>query len=242
MIRDGKITREDAIQGLRSAKKHKITIEQSLSDSGVYRMPTRHTIRLGELFVLAGLLSESDLMNLLEIGLLNEKPIGEVLIESGLINRELVSAALRLQAMVQDGTLTALQSAEALAQVQSKGLSIAAAVAELGLLKTQPHETIKLGELLTVAGFITPTDIQKAVELGTKNSALIGKMLLVCGAIDESTLHASLRCQFLIREGFLKMEQAIIALHYCQRKQVTFDEAMEELGWQLKPQVTAEKA
>jgi hypothetical protein len=235
LIRDGKITREHAIEGLRSAKKLKITVEQSLSDSGVYRMPSRQTIRLGEMFVLAGLLSESDLMNLLELGLVNEKPIGNVIVDSGLITRELVSAALRLQTMVQQGTLTALQAAEALAQVHAKGLSISAAIAELGLLKGHPHETIRLGELLTVAGFITPSDIDKAVELSTKNSALIGKMLLVSGAIDESTLHASLRCQFLIREGFLKMEQAIIALNYCQRKQVSFDEAMDELGWKLNP-------
>jgi hypothetical protein len=30
----------------------------------------------------------------------------------------------------------------------------------------------------------------------------------------------------------LKVEQAMIALHYCQRSRASFDDAVEELGWE----------
>ncbi|MGH9552152.1 MAG: hypothetical protein ACRD3W_22385, partial [Terriglobales bacterium] len=99
------------------------------------------------------------------------------------------------------------------------------------LLKGEPSETIKLGEILKAAGVITDDDIRRAVELSSRNSALIGKMLLVTGMIDEPMLHASLRCQFLLREGFLNMEQAIVALSHCQRNRVSLDDALQELGW-----------
>lgn len=233
MIRDGKITREQAIQGIKSAQQRRVSLEQCLIDHGYYRLPARQHVKLGELLVLSGLLSESDLMNVLELGLVNEQPLGQVLVQSGFLSQLVLDAALRFQEMVANSTLSPLQAAEALGTVHTKGVSIAQAVAEIGQLKPQPHETLRLGELLTVAGFVTPNDIQNALDLSSKNSALIGKMLLVTGMIDEPTLHASLRCQFLVREGYLKMEQAIIALNYCQRSQVSFDDALEELGWTL---------
>lgn len=239
-IRDGKVNREQAIKGLKTARMRNVGIEQCFVDHGYYRLPARQTIKLGELLVLAGLLSESDLMNVLEIGLVNQRPLGEVLTQSGYITSNVLTAALRFQEMVASGTLSPLQAAEALGQVHAKGVSIAQSVAELGLLRSEPHETIRLGELLALAGFVTADDITKAVELSSKNSALIGKMLLVTGMIDEPTLHAALRCQFLLREGFLKPEQAIIALNLCARSQISFDDALSELGWTMPTRLKKE--
>lgn len=231
LIRDGKVTREQALKGLALAGKRKVTIEQSLLDQGYYKLPAKQTIKLGELLVLAGMLTESDLMNVLELGLVNQQPLGQVLIGSGFLTKILLETALKLQEMVSQGKLTPLHASEALRQVHTKGINLGQAIAELGLVKSEPNQTVRLGEMLCLAGFINADDIKKAVELSAKNSALIGKMLLVTGLIDESTLHAALRCQFLVREGFLKMEQAIIALNYCQRTQASFDDAMHDLGW-----------
>ncbi len=233
LVRDGKIARDQAIQGLKSARRRRVTIEVSLMDHGFYRPPQRQSVKLGELLVLSGLVNEGDLMNALELGLTKEMPIGQVLVESGYISKDILLASLKLQEMVTNGTLNALQASEAIRQVATRGFSIAQAVAELGLLKFDANETIRLGEILKASGVITDDDIKKAIELSSRNSALVGKMLLVTGMIDEATLHASLRCQFLLREGFLKMEQAIVALSHCQRNRCSFDDALQELGWTI---------
>jgi hypothetical protein len=200
-------------------------------DQGAYRAPVHSKVKLGEIFVLAGILNEQDIMNALETGLLNNEPLGQVLVKSGQVTRNLLDLALKLQEMVDNGTLRPLDSAEVLRQINSKDISIAQAVAELGLLKTESHETIRLGELLKLGGFITENDLQESLKLALKNNALIGKMLLISGSIEEEMLHAALRCQFLLREGFLREEQAIVALHYCQKMNCSIDDAMEELGW-----------
>ncbi|HEY9676730.1 MAG TPA: hypothetical protein V6C76_01920 [Drouetiella sp.] len=231
LVRDGKISRDQAIQGLKSAKKRHVTIEVSLMDHGFYRPPVRQSVKLGELLVLSGLVHDSDLMNALEMGLTREQPIGQVLVDSGYINKDVLSAALKLQRMVTNGTLNALQAAEAVRQVATRQVSIAQAVAELGLLKFDANETIRLGEILKASGIVTDDDIKKAIELSSRNSALVGKMLLVTGMIDEQMLHASLRCQFLLREGFLNMDQATNALRHCQGSRCSFDDALHELGY-----------
>ncbi|HEY9733434.1 MAG TPA: hypothetical protein V6C89_16060 [Drouetiella sp.] len=233
LVRDGKISRDQAIQGLKSAKRRRVTIEVSLMDHGFYRPPVRQSVKLGELLVLSGLVNEGDLMNALELGLIREQPIGQVLVESGYITKEILSAALKLQQMVTNGTLNALQASEAIRQVATRGFTIAQAVAELGLLKFDANETIRLGEILKASGVITDEDIKKAIDLSSRNSALVGKMLLVTGMIDEQMLHASLRCQFLLREGFLKMDQATQALNHCQRNRCSFDDALQELGFNI---------
>jgi hypothetical protein len=234
LVRDNKITKEEAIQALASARRRRVSIEVSLSDHGFYKAPIRQSIKLGELLVLAGLLNESDLMTALELGLARQTPVGQVLVQTGQMTRAGLDAALKVQDMVSDGTLHALQAAEALRQVVLKNISISQAVAELGLLKSDPSETIRLGEILQAAGVLTSEDINKAIELSTKNSALVGKMLLVSGMIDEGMLHSALRCQFLLREGFLKMEQAVVALNHSQKNRISFDDALQQLGWTLR--------
>jgi hypothetical protein len=37
----------------------------------------------------------------------------------------------------------------------------------------------------------------------------------------------------LLREGFLKMEQATHALNHCQRNRCSFDDALQELGYTI---------
>jgi hypothetical protein len=44
-------------------------------------------------------------------------------------------------------------------------------------------------------------------------------------------LNSALRAQFLIREGFLGLEQAIIALSQCRQTGQSFDEVIQQLGW-----------
>jgi hypothetical protein len=231
MVRDRKIGRDHAIQGLKSAKRRRVSLEESLMEHGFYRPPVRQTVKLGELLVLSGLIEDADLMNALELGLTREQPIGQVLVESGYITRAVLNCGLKLQEMVANGTLNALQAGEAIRQVASRGFSIAQAVAEIGSMRFDGSETISLGDILKAAGVVTEDDIKKSIELSARNSALVGKMLLVTGMIDEATLHASLRCQFLLREGFLKMEQAIVALSHCQRHAISLDDALHELGW-----------
>jgi hypothetical protein len=94
----------------------------------------------------------------------------------------------------------------------------------------EANNSLVLGELLKMTGFVNDSDISEAIELSTKYPALIGKMLVVSGAIDEATLIASLRCQYLLKHGMITVDQAVDALKYTRKNKVSFDDALEELG------------
>jgi hypothetical protein len=93
----------------------------------------------------------------------------------------------------------------------------------------QQAGSIKLGELLTMSGFIEESDINQAIELGRQHPALLGKMLVSSGAIEEGALLSALRCQFLMRNGHIQVEDAVKALQLARTNRISLDDALDEL-------------
>ncbi|MBX9693174.1 MAG: hypothetical protein K2Z81_12370, partial [Cyanobacteria bacterium] len=104
LVRDEKISRQQAIQGLKASKERQISIEESLKESGL-QIGYKQSIRLGDLLVLAKLIQEKDIMEAVERGLVEEKPIGEVLVDQGLIPQSTLESALEMQKRVSAGEI-----------------------------------------------------------------------------------------------------------------------------------------
>jgi len=86
-------------------------------------------------------------------------------------------------------------------------------------------------DLFKLASVLTDADIERAVKEASENSTLMGRMLVAAGVIDESMLNAGLRCELLQSEGYISTEQAVFLLPYCQKRGLSLDEGMEQLGW-----------
>jgi hypothetical protein len=231
LLRDGKITLEQAVEGLKAARQRRVTIETALADRGYFRPPPKQRIKLGELYMLAELILETDLMVSLERGLVHHKPIGQIFLESGLTKPEILDAALSLQEMVANNSLNPLQAAQALRQVALQRYPLAQALAEIQSSNAEPDDPFRLGSILQAAGIISHQDIQKALDMSVQNSALFGRMLHSAGIVNDEILNSSLRAQYLLREGVIGLEQAIIALNQCRQTGQTFDQVMGQLGW-----------
>ena len=231
LVRDTKISRDQALQALKSSRFRRVNIEVSLMDLCFYRPPPRQRVKIGELLVLSGLVNEPDLMTALEMGMIQEKPVGQMLVDGGFISKRILDSALKLQEIVASHSLSALKAAEALRQVSDRNISLARAISELDLDHPEGKERVRLGEMLKASGIVNDQDIKRALRDARRNSALLGKILLVTGVIDDGTLHGALRALNLVRDDKLTMEQAIIALNHSRKNAMTFDEAITELKW-----------
>ncbi|MBX9685184.1 MAG: hypothetical protein K2X27_00705 [Candidatus Obscuribacterales bacterium] len=229
LLRENKISRKQAVNAVKAVHERQASFEQGLREQGIEDALPEHRIKLGELLVLSGLVGEEDILGAVEESVVKEKPLGHVLVQMRLLSQERLSDALKLQEMTDNKTLSPLQAVDVLRTIQNRNQSLNKAVAELGLMKAEIID-MKLGELLKLCGWISEQEIDEAIHLAAKNSNLLGKMLVAFGYIDENMLYNSLRCQFLVREGFIKREQAIIALHYSQRTRCSLDNALLELG------------
>jgi len=231
LIRDSKIQRELAIQGLRACHDRQISIEQSLRDAGLLQIPVQDTVRLGELFVMANLLNQENLMQAVELGLTESKPIGQVLVENQLVTEQMLEDALSVQRLVAEGKLKKDQSGEVLATMGSQGITIEEAVKRLEPPKPNTASGLPLYQFLQLAGLINAKDIEEALKQGSRDTELMGRMLLLTGAIDTSSLTSAIRLNEMVTNNVLKAEQAILAMGLCQNRNCSVEQAFKSLGW-----------
>ena len=87
-------------------------------------------------------------------------------------------------------------------------------------------------DLLEKAGILSSDDVKDALAVRKKHGGDLVGILEAANKLNRKTVDAAFICLPLIREGLMKSEQCIIALNYCSRMRVGFDEALDEMGWQ----------
>ncbi len=199
--------------------------------------PNRRNIRLGELLILAGILTESDMMNAVELSLTREEPLGAVLIALGLITTDQLRLALRLQESISVGSIDIQSATDTL--LLETGNSLVPKLTDIEpdvtpkrsrLAEQNEAPKLRIGELLKLCGFVLEEEIQSAIALARDYPSVLGRMLVVNGYIDESTLLAALRCQFMVRNKLITVDQAVAAMKYARQMKLSFDDALDELG------------
>jgi tetratricopeptide (TPR) repeat protein len=195
--------------------------------------PRKKGVRLGELMVMASVLTETDVMNALEWGLVNQQTIGQVLISQKLVSQELLDAALELQKLVDTDVLEPLKASDCLARVHS-GSTLDEAVSEVKKEKESADLTLSYEKLLMLARVVGESEIEEAFDISTKSAAVLGKIMVLTGHMDVPTLQATLRCHQLLSRGLLTQDDAVVTLDYALHHisgVLKFDEALKQLGW-----------
>lgn len=233
LIRDNKISRADAVKALQAVSRRRVSLEQTLFELGIYREGPGQTLRIGEIFQMAGCLTEGDMLECLEIGLIKEKQFGQVLLEQGHATPTLLEAALYLQDMVNNNTMRAYQASEALRNIKIKDVSVYQAVAELNPPPQLTPPYLPFPSLLIGAGIADARKLYEILDVHEQSAVKSGKKLLSAGIINDAILSAAMRVYSLHKEGYLTNESAINVLLFCQKSNMNVDAALITLGLNL---------
>jgi tetratricopeptide (TPR) repeat protein len=231
LVRDGKLTKEDAIASLKAAKGRQVPIEVPLAEKGFYELPSRKGVRLGDLLAVSGLVSESEVLSAVEVGLLEQKPIGQVLVERSPISETVLEAALKLQKEIAAGKVEMDQAAQALFLVHADGISLQAAMAKMQTLAPKKDGTPPLAHFLRLVRSITSDDIKTAMEYAIRDPEIFTQVSVKSGILDEKTIQIGQACEELMRKGVLNLERACILFDYAKRKDLSVEAALAELSW-----------
>lgn len=232
-VRDGQLEREAAAEIMRSAKAKDFSLDGAMIAAG-YRLPDRPNIRLGELLVLADVVSETDLITALEYALSVDMLIGQALMQSGFINEAVLDAALGLQEMVRAENMTPDEAAEALSLIHQHGWNVENCMSEINKAQFKTTNLIGLVDLLKLAGLLSDDGLRRAITCDGRKVKPFEEILLNAGQISEATLHIAVRCQAMIDEGSLSVEQAIVALHHWQWSGSSLPEIINKFGWKTQ--------
>lgn len=229
LIRSGRTERADAIAALSSAA---LLVEFQTKGAA---LPRPHFIKLNELLLLSGLMSENDLEKFEAMAAEDddELSIGAYIVESGLFSADIIASAMKLQAMVTRFELTPHRAAGVLRLRYTRGLSLKKAMRELAWDADPYDGSISLYHLLRLSGLVTSYDLRRLGHLPVHQVAdqPLEERLLKTGIINRSALDACKRCLLLIKEGFLTAEQAMIVLHHWSWSGEGLTRVLEKLQW-----------
>jgi hypothetical protein len=89
---------------------------------------------------------------------------------------------------------------------------------------------VSLVELLKLSGVCTQQSLEQAIANALEDPRVASKVLLACGIVDSETLNMYVRCQALIARGVLRTDQVLYALNSVRHRKVSFEQAVAELG------------
>ncbi|PWT95568.1 MAG: hypothetical protein C5B53_11225 [Candidatus Melainabacteria bacterium] len=230
LVKEEKIARHQSEQAILTAMQRRVGVLQVLFESGEYNECSGETLKISELIAMAGLISESDLFDCLEISLCLDKSFGQVMLDNNLITPSLLEAACSILDMV-GSHLKPFQAAEALKQVKATGVSVYQAIAELQPPPQVPQRQLSLGDLVVESGLQTKEAVQAALADGEETPIKTGKRLMAASLIPETCLYKALRCYSLFKEGILSADQAVAILQSCRTDAVTIEDALTKAGW-----------
>lgn len=236
LIRDGAIDRDKAVYALKMARLRSIPLEQSLRENAEFQGSMGDAFGTGELFLMAGVVSESQLMTAKEIEVTEERPIEEVFVSLGYASAPCAKAAKYILSMVGQGMLFEDQAARIIKRIQyaSSNKELQDVLAKLDSNPEEileEREQIEITDILKKAGLISDKDLQIATALALANRVPLIKTLFDAKLIDEQVMNNATELKTYLDHDLLKLEQATIVMSYCLENNMTVDETLDTFGW-----------
>lgn len=229
LVRDQLITYEQALKLLQSMSLHNCGIHDALFREGLEDVARRTTLRIGELLCMSELVSEADLLTAIEIGLMEERQIGRILLDFGFIEERLLNAGLTLQRMVNNRRLSVTEASAALKLVANHSMTVVQSVAEVMEPQIRQEDTEGLLTLLRTAGFLTTEEHQRMEKF--RGTSIFNMMLAETGLVNEMTLQVAVRCHLLMVEKLITKDQAVVALHHWRWSGISLRDIFHNMGW-----------
>jgi len=235
LIRERKVDRDSVLYALKMARLRSISLEQSLKETGQLANLTP-TFGMGELFVMAGAVSESQLMTAHELEATNDKELEEVFVELGYASKPCVKAAKHILKMIDTGVLFEDQAAQIISKIQYAS-SNDELQKVLALIDDDPgavfeeKQPIEITDILKKSGLISDKDLQIATALALANKVPLMKTLFDARLIDEQVLEHATHLKNYLDHDLLKLEQATIVMAYCLENNMIVEETLDTFGW-----------
>ncbi|MDR3612452.1 MAG: hypothetical protein P4L53_02735 [Candidatus Obscuribacterales bacterium] len=238
-ITEGRISLDTAVKALRFAKQNNLEFDEAVNVlTSVHKktmVAPSITNTLTNLLLDANMITREQLGSALQRSLSSGMTIGRLLV----LNRDLSSwmmiASLNALLLVRDQKIVVDDAINGLQAVGRRRITIEQALFELGLYREGPGQSLKLGELFQMSGFLGESDMLECLEIELVKEKSFGQILLEQGLATSSLLEAAVYLQDLTASDTLRGYQAAEALRSVRTKEVSVYQAVAEL--QPPPQV-----
>jgi hypothetical protein len=190
----------------------------------------RKLVRIGELLTTAGILTQEQLKEALCRAAETELPLGKILVWSGYVTDEILRSAVHVQCLLNDKAIPLEGAVTWLAREAGREPPGTNSDRKSQLKPTEGTSN-RLGELLLAAGMVSESQLDEALADSLATGLPLGRMLVYTKNVSELYISAALDAQNAIRESKLNREAALDALMLVRNRNISFDRALSELGF-----------
>ena len=91
-------------------------------------------------------------------------------------------------------------------------------------------DPVSLVELMKLSGFCSQATLNESINNALNDSRLASKMLLAIGFLDGPMLNNFVHCQALIARGKIRTDQALFILNSIRHRKISLEQAISEMG------------
>jgi hypothetical protein len=168
-------------------------------------------VRIGDVLTKAGVLTEAQLDDRLEIAKTIGQPIGQTLLQLGDVSKYQLRCVVQVQALVADGLLAQDPAVEVVKIVCRQNESLEDALEKVGFVSDTAWSA-RLGQLLLDSGMLTKKQLARGLVCSTNHCSPLGHSLIQLGLLQPSILALALALQKDIRTGRKTRDQALSEL------------------------------
>ncbi len=195
---------------LKLVKQQALTIEEALAR--VNALPTAAGVkasRLGDLLRESAAAQQKQIEVAIIDGINASLPLGQVLLNKGIITVDLLNSALTGLRILRDGIATRNQVLQALRAARLRKLPILQPLLEMGAIEEDPYPYSDIGYLMYLSGLINERELISAREIEVTEDKSVEEALISCGFCSEKSVTALSELLNMLMEGALQEEQAI---------------------------------
>ena len=229
LVREQRISRPEAILLLQLINAEEIALDDAARKMGLDAILEEKRVRLAELMVDANVMNSATALEAIELSMERKQLLGEILVEEGLINANLLDAAVHLQEMVNLGILVRAHAAELLATVQKLDAPLDDVLYEL-------ERSNKIARFIINAGLVSEKDRARLFDNEQFMEIKIGEVLLSSKVVNDKIIGYASYFQTQIERKAIDADEATGVLHYCLRYHLEPAQAMTKLGLKQVPQ------
>jgi hypothetical protein len=165
------------------------------------------TIKIGELLIRAGILTEGKLNQRLDLARQLGLPVGQIFMQSGDLTKEQLLNAIHVQSLVLENLIPLSTAVPIVRDMHKKNISLDQALVENGL--GDQHLTHRLGELLVQAGYLTDENLAWALLTSGEVGVPLGHILIQTSVVPPDIVGLALTTQRQIRMRIMTIDEAV---------------------------------
>ena len=251
LLREGKISRQEAVKVITESAGINSSVQDWLQQDRAASDGRGNAVRLGELLILAGIISELDLLSAVESSLTQKIMIGQILVNNKIISEAVLDQILKLQKAVNSQLLSSAEAARMVREMHLASSKPAASPpAGKQISDPQRHADLELATIMKKFGASNTAELKPMLQ-----SILQEKENLAYRLVSEQEelkhrlardLHDTIIADVLMLKRYLSgdkqlsVEQIIEILDYIvlQMRDLCNDFVPKQLqDWGLKPAV-----